>query len=391
MKTVALGEVVDFYSGGTPSKSKPAYWQGVVPWFSAKDMKRPRLTNSADHIADEVFRSTSLRKLPAGTIAMVVRGMILAHTVPISILEVDAAINQDLKALLPKREVDTSFLAAMLRAQHATILSQVSTAAHGTKKLDARVLENLQIPFPPLPEQRRIATILDHADALRAKRRQVLTHLKALTQSIFNDMFGNPDESRDNVDFGSLANLAGGRNIVAADSASDTPYRVLKISAVTTGQFKPHESKPLPPDYVPPVDHLVRAGDLLMSRANTTELVGAVAYVSATPPNLALPDKVWRFQWKGEAEPAFYQALFSTPAIRRRISRLSSGTGGSMKNVSKAKLETMPLPRVAVERQRDFVTRARRVAEQRGLLQGATVADNELFASLQARAFRGEL
>ena len=62
-----------------------------------------------------------------------------------------------------------------------------------------------------------------------------------------------------------------------------------------------------------------------------------------------------------------------------------------MKNVSKAKLETMPLPRVAVERQRDFVSRAQRVAEQRGLLGSATVAENKLFASLQSRAFRGEL
>ncbi len=61
--------------------------------------------------------------------------MILAHTVPISILDVDAAINQDLKALIPKRDFDASYLAAMLRAQHATILSKVSAAAHGTKKL----------------------------------------------------------------------------------------------------------------------------------------------------------------------------------------------------------------------------------------------------------------
>mgnify|MGYP000663346633 CR=1 FL=1 len=172
MKTVPLGDVVDFYSGGTPPKANAALWQGDVPWFSAKDMKRPRLADSADHVAEDVFKRTSLRRLPAGTIAMVVRGMILAHTVPISILDVDAAINQDLKALLPKREVDTSFLAAMLRAQHDSILSQVTTAAHGTKKLDSRVLESIPIPLPPLPEQRRIVTILDHDD-IRHTRTEV--------------------------------------------------------------------------------------------------------------------------------------------------------------------------------------------------------------------------
>lgn len=252
-------------------------------------------------------------------------------------------------------------------------------------------VKTIGLPLPPLPEQRRIAAILDHADALRAKRRQVLTHLDALTQSIFCDMFGDPDDSPDTVDFGALANLSGGRNLVADDSAANSPFRVLKISAVTTGQFKPEESKPLPPDYAPPAEHLVRAGDLLMSRANTTELVGAVAYVSSTPPNLALPDKVWRFSWKVDAEPVFYHALLSTPSIRRRISRLSSGTGGSMKNVSKSKLEIMPLPRVSVDDQRVFVNRIQFVTEQRSRLQRAATADDTLFASLQSRAFRGDL
>ena len=210
----------------------------------------------------------------------------------------------------------------------AAYLAPCEWSARRPAELPADRGQHLQsdstIPAPPLPEQRRIAAILDHADALRAKRRQVLTHLDSLTQSIFNDMFGDPDDSSDNVNFGSIASLSGGRNLVADDSSANSPFRVLKISAVTTGQFKPEESKPLPPDYAPPNEHLVRTGDLLMSRANTTELVGAVAYVSSAPPNLALPDKVWRFSWQVDAEPVFYHALLSTPPIRRRISRLSS-------------------------------------------------------------------
>ncbi|PQP14040.1 restriction endonuclease subunit S [Rhodococcus opacus] len=191
MTTVALGEVVDFYSGGTPSKAKAEFWDGDVPWFSAKDMKRPRLTDSADHISETVFSSTPLRKFPAGTVAMVVRGMILAHTVPIAILDVEAAINQDLKALVPRRdrEIEPSFLAAMLRAQHATILAQVGTAAHGTKKLESRVLKEIRIPLPALDEQRRIAAILARVEALRAKNVQVLAHFDALTESLQSRAF----------------------------------------------------------------------------------------------------------------------------------------------------------------------------------------------------------
>ena len=168
MNRVALCEIVDFTSGGTPSKANPAFWDGDVPWFSAKDIKKPRLTDSADHISEAAFTATSLRRLPANTVVLVVRGMILAHTVPIAVLTVESAINQDLKALLPKRDVDPTFLAAMLQAQHGTILSQVSTAGHGTKKLDSRVLANIRIPLPELDEQRRIAAILDLAADQRA-------------------------------------------------------------------------------------------------------------------------------------------------------------------------------------------------------------------------------
>lgn len=275
MKTVALGDIVDFYSGGTPSKANAAFWQGDVPWFSAKDMKKPRLTNSVDHIADEALSSTSLRRLPAGTIAMVVRGMILTHTIPISVLDVAAAINQDLKALLPKRPIDTSFLAAMLRAQHATILSQVSTAAHGTKKLDSRVLEELRIPFPPLAEQRRIAAILDQADDLRAKRRQVLAHLDTLAQSLFIDMFTESES----VATQASTLMPHMRNGLSPSTSGTYPARVLTLSAVTQGEFNPDAAKQGVFAVEPPSDKRVRAGDFLICRGNGNKnLVGSGAY-----------------------------------------------------------------------------------------------------------------
>ena len=294
--------------------------------------------------------------------------------------------------LRPGGNLDDRFLLHFLRQTWVRRAGEARmTGSAGQKRVPASFLTELQIPLPPLPEQRRIAAILDHADALRVKRRQVLAHLDALTQSIFHDMFGDPDRASDRILFGSVANLAGGRSIVADDSMSGSEYRVLKISAVTSGQFKPWESKPLPEGYVPPASHLVRTGDLLMSRANTAELVGAVAHVTSATSQLALPDKIWRFEWKIEAEPTFWHALLSTPEIRRRISRLSSGTGGSMKNVAKSKLDAMTVPRVALRRQQEFAERAQRVAHARTKVASTLAADDELFASLQSRAFDGRL
>lgn len=310
----------------------------------------------------------------------------------VAIVDFAGLCSADMYALDVDREQATpEYIAYLLRGQefldYATSLSNRANIP----KLNRGQLLSYGFRLPSLHEQRRIAAILDHADALRTKRRQVLINLEALTQSIFYDIFGDPDAATENVAFGEVATLSGGRNLVGDDSAANSEYRVLKISAVTTGRFKPGESKPLPPGYVPPKDHLVRQGDLLMSRANTTELVGAVAFVTNTPPNLALPDKVWRFVWKSEAEPTFWHALLSTPAIRRRISRLASGTGGSMKNVAKAKLEAMPVPHIKLDRQLQFADRSARIEAERVSLQRALAADDELFCSLQSWAFRGEL
>ncbi len=143
------------------------------------------------------------------------------------------------------------------------LLRSFSNQTTNIANLNLRRAAELAVPLPTLDEQRRIAAILDHADTLRAKRRRALAHLDALPQAIFHRMFGDPDAATSTVPFGEVATLSGGRNLIAEDSTADSTYRVLKISAVTTGQFKPDESKPLPSDYTPPTAHLVRQGDLL--------------------------------------------------------------------------------------------------------------------------------
>ena len=271
------------------------------------------------------------------------------------------------------------------------------TGSAGQKRVPASFLGQLQLPLPSLDEQRRIAAILDQADALRDKRRQTLTLLDDLTQAVFLDMFGDPDDAiakgsaRPLSDF--VKDLQGGKSLVASDAAGVSRHRVLKISAVTQMRFRPYESKAVPDDYQPPLQHRVRAGDLLISRANTEELVGALAYVWDSPPNLLLPDKLWRFVWRtpDEVEPLYVWALLQTPAMRRQLSTRSSGTGGSMKNISKAKLLAMPVPWSPVSEQQRFAEVARSVGLVRGQAEAHLAAMDTGFASLQSRAFAGEL
>ena len=103
-------------------------------------------------------------------------------------------------------------------------------------------------------------------------------------------------------------------------------------------------SKPSPDNYVAPSHHHVRVGDLLISRANgTPAYVGATAMVEHEVPGILLPDKLLRFVWREDSlvEPRFVHGLLQTPAMRNVIREMASGI--SMKNISQAKLKTLPV------------------------------------------------
>ncbi|MGH7873517.1 MAG: restriction endonuclease subunit S, partial [Candidatus Binatia bacterium] len=258
------------------------------------------------------------------------------------------------------------------------------------KYIKLNYLTDAKIPLPPLVEQRRIAEVLDRAEALRAKRRAALAQLDSLTQSIFLDVFRDAGENPKGwpvcavADY--VAEFQGGKSIESESGDNViTRNRVLKVSAVTGMKFLAHESKPVPDNYEPPKEHFAKPGDLLFSRANTTELVGAVAYVNNTPPNVLLPDKLWRFVWREPAgiEPLFVWALFQTPTLRREIGRRATGTSGSMKNISQEKVFGIRTILPPIELQREFARRVRAV-EKLKTAQRASLAElDALFASLQ--------
>ena len=247
------------------------------------------------------------------------------------------------------------------------------------------------IPLPPLVEQRRIAAILNHADALRAKRRQVLAHLDILTQSIFHDAVKGASSMTTLRTMG--VDFVAGKNVLGGDLDAHPRNRVIKVSAVSSGSFLEHESKPMPADYTPPETHRLRRGDILFGRASgSLDLLGATAVVEGEPTDLFLPDKVWRMEIgpSGRVVPEFALGLLRSTRVRAFIRHNASGAAG-VRNIGKAKLLECTAPLPPLELQRHFVTQANQVDVQRSAVRRAARADDELFTSLQFRAFRGEL
>lgn len=193
--TKKLSQVVSISSGGTPSKSNDSYWQGEFPWVSPKDMKIDYLSDAIDHISDLVFEETNIKKIPVGTILVVVRGMILVHSIPLAMNLCDIAINQDIKALTVCNDsIETEFLFHCLKNQKDHILSKVSTAAHGTKRLDTPDLLGLEIIVPPLDLQYKYVEIMrKNAGMIECYKQSSLTN-KQLFDSLMQRAFsGNLD------------------------------------------------------------------------------------------------------------------------------------------------------------------------------------------------------
>jgi type I restriction enzyme M protein len=187
---VELREVVTFSSGGTPPKSEPAYWTGSIPWVSARDMKVPKLADSALHVSASAVAETATQLAPVGSILILVRGMGLANGVPICELLAPCAFNQDIKALQPKPNVDSAFLAAALRQEVEQFKNALGTAAHGTLKIESEQLQKIRIPLPPLPEQRRIVAELDAEAAEVAAVRALIPRTEAKIQRVLARVWG---------------------------------------------------------------------------------------------------------------------------------------------------------------------------------------------------------
>lgn len=168
--THSLKNLVSFVSGGTPAKAREDYWQGELPWVSPKDMKRAGIDSAIDHVHHKVLTETSIKLIPVGSILIVVRGMILVHTVPVAQSLVPITINQDMKALIPVHDVNTAYLLWSLKVRQEQLLSMVTTAAHGTKKLETERLESFVIPLPPLRAQQDFEERMANVDSIQSQQ-----------------------------------------------------------------------------------------------------------------------------------------------------------------------------------------------------------------------------
>ena len=392
-KTVALGEATTITGGGTPRRNNPDFYGGTIPWVTPKDMKSWEIHSAQVNITHSGLKNSAARLVPPNSVLIVVRSGVLKHTIPVALNRVPVAINQDMKALRCSGTFDPDFLARFIKAQSSEILQWVRATTADNFPID--MLKQLRVPVPPLSEQRRIADVLDRAEALRAKRRAALSQLDILTQSIFLDLFGDPASNPMGWPRMALGDLivAGPQNGLykpSADYGLGTP--ILRIDAFYDGVVtklgalkrvrlseKEHELYEL------------RSDDIIVNRVNSMEYLGKSALIPKLDEPTVFESNMMRFEVDGQrVEPCyvveFLQSMFVKAQILTAAKHAVNQSSINQQDVQGFRINVPP-----IAMQREFRRRVTAVekleATQRASLSGMDM----LFAVLQHRAFRGEL
>ena len=295
-----------------------------------------------------------------------------------------------------KTDVCSAYVSLVFKSNY--MKEQIAKHSSGTTvgTFTIATAKKIEIPLPPLDTQKKIADILDRAAALIEKRKAQIEKLDLLVKSQFIEMFGDPMTNPMGWEKTKLGNLTD--NIIAGESLNGEARQllpgekaVLKVSAVTYGFFKDDEYKVLLNADEIKKNVYPRKGDLLFSRANTREMVGATALVKRDYPDLILPDKLWKLVLSNSVNAVYVKFALSSESIRAALSELATGTSGSMYNISMEKLRNISIPVSPLTLQNCFADFVHAADKSKFEMQRGLVKLELLYKSLMQKCFVGEL
>ncbi|MCF5869957.1 restriction endonuclease subunit S [Aeromonas veronii] len=355
MSTVKLADCCKFYSGGTPTKGKSDYWDGEIPWFSPKDIKSFDLFLSQDRISEIAVRDSATRLVKPGTILVVGRSGVLAHTLPVGIVRQPSTFNQDIKAIVPSDDFDSEYVALYLTAKQSFVLKDGVKRGPTVHSLIADFIENLEIPDISIDEQRQIAgrlkAQLAEVETARNAAQVQLRDAALLRQRLLRQTF---------------------------DALADGPHKVLGEWATTTSGSTPSRGDKR--YWLPAEIPWVKTGEVAFAPIRSTEEAiskQALAECSLTllPPQTVLIAMYGQGKTRGqsailEIEATSNQACFAIlpnetwnadflqyclMSSYEDLRGLSDGRGGNQANLNGGLLNALEIPAPDIDDQLHIV------------------------------------
>lgn len=369
-------------SGHTPSRSVPDYWKNTdIPWFTLADVwqlrdgKQVHLGDTANKINALGLANSSAELLPTGTV-------VLSRTASVGfsgIMPTPMATSQDFWNWVCGPELLPEYLNYQFKSMGAEFKSLNMGSTHQT--IYHKDAARLQVVVPPLDEQHAIADYLDRETAriytlieeqqrlielLHERRTAVLAH--ATSQGVRTEFRRVIKALRQ----GWSPNCESW----PADGVKE--WGVLKVGCANTGRFDPAENKRLPDEETVRPEFAVRRGEIVMSRSNTKDLVGAAAVVDRDYPRLLLSDLTYGISLTSDADPAFVAYALASAGMRAQISAASKGMSHSMQKISQRDIRELHLQLPALDEQRHITA----YLEEQTAKSDRLIAETERFIEL---------
>ena len=254
------------------------------------------------------------------------------------------------------------------------------TGAVGQQRVPGTFLDNLLLPLPDVSTQKELTALLSNQlekvktgrEAAQKQYNEIVLLSRRHREFTLADL-----NNAGRVPLGDvLIDIESGKSLQTTERlAADNELGVLKVSAVSWGNFNPNQAKSIEGDYTPEDHHRVRVGDVLISRANTVELVGAVVRVAQDYSNRLLSDKTLRLVLdEDKCDPDYIVQVLRLPEARAHIEGNATGTSDSMRNISQNTIRATPIALPSLDEQRRIAARMKSVDQEIARLRQAVKA-----------------
>ncbi|WP_146149964.1 restriction endonuclease subunit S [Caballeronia novacaledonica] len=293
------------------------------------------------------------------------------------------------------QKLDTRYLVNFLRRDTVLIEGERKmTGSVGQRRVPNHFLESLQIPLPDLAEQRRIAAILDKADALRVKRREALDMLDGLANSIFINMFSDPISNVKRWRTVCLSQLANRIQIgpfgsqLHEEDYVDNGIPLVNPMHIRNGHICADVSFTITEEKHKELDsYHLEEGDLILGRRGE---MGRCAVVSSREKGWLCGTGSLFVRLKAdEVDPVYLAQVISSPSMRKHLGNVAQGV--TMANLNKNIVGSLTIPVPPMERQRLFKAAMNEIGVLKASHGSSLEQADNLFSSLQHRAFTGAL
>jgi type I restriction enzyme, S subunit len=303
---------------------------------------------------------------------------------------IDCAIGRSVASVRPLEHVSSGFLYHFLSTRVQFLRAKSQGLAQGV--ITREMLQQLEFPLPPLAEQRRIAEVLDRADALRAKRRAALAQLDSLTQSIFLDLFGDPARNTKGWPVSGIEDvcelIVDCVNRTAPIVDGPTPFKMIRTTNVKAGKVNLGEVRHVTEEVFNRWNRRAtpRRGDVLLTREAPVGEAGMIESDDC----VFLGQRLMLYRANRERmTPEYLLASFRGAFFQHQFNRY--GSGSTVKHLPLPACRRFQVYVPPIDLQREFSRRVEAIEKLKRAQRASLAQLDALFASLQHRAFRGEL